>query len=131
MARTQSTQGGRGGRGGYRGGNQGRKSTPATPTKKQFHPLLSDIKARFSYEEVEDSLIEYIRLSAQRNIEDLVLSIRSKKLIDLDALKPKIGVSTDADPDVKAAENEAHRIDYTAAQKAHTMRVSDLGVNSP
>ena len=76
MARPQPSGGGRGERGFSRNRNFEKKaSVPEKVKRKQFHPLASTVKPKDAYEDVESSLIDYLRLSSKHNIEDMVTSI--------------------------------------------------------
>ena len=89
----------------------------ASITTNQFYPLSSDNKMKCSHDDCEAHLIDTIQVSGMRCVDDMVQSIRDKKLINLVSEKPVMQVSTKKNPDEKAAEVNQFKIDYTTAQE--------------
>jgi len=128
MGRSSSV-GGRGGRSFPQKTRGSMKQASASIKTKQFHPLSSDNKMKCSYEDCEAHLIDTIQVSSMRCVDDMVQSIRDKKLINLVSEKPVMQVSTKTDPDEKAAEVNQYKIDYTTAQERYSYRDRYLKTN--
>ena len=115
-----------------RGRDEKEGAVKSRKAEKYFDPVSSMKEIKHTYEEVVDQVVlsvaEALSVSTL-NPEDVEASIKSLQKVDLTMHKPTIGFSTDADPDKKAAENRAHDMTFTTANKAYAIRVSQLDRN--
>ena len=89
-----SSGGGKGGRSFPQKTRGNMKQASASIKMKQFQPLSSDNKMKCSYEDCEPHFIDTIQVLGMRCVDDMVQSIRDKKLINLVSEKPVMQVST-------------------------------------
>ena len=115
--------------------NTGTRS--AASRLKRFHPVTSNNKPRYSFEEVRDHFIDHLQVSAttSKNINDIVKSIEERKLITITAPVlefSKIKPGKDADLEAQRDnENRQFELDYSSEKKAHSSRAEDLRTNQP
>ncbi|CAJ1953791.1 unnamed protein product [Cylindrotheca closterium] len=67
-------------------------------------------KARSSYEDAEERLIDYIQASGMKFCEDLVKSIRDGKSIDFNAIAPRLNAPTQTEAVARETEMAQNKI---------------------
>ena len=105
--------------------NTGKK--PATVKGKQFHPMSSSFKPRHSYQEVQEMLMDQLRVSGKDDIMDVMESIRGKQWLVMEA--PTLKTSSSTDPEVKATETRQNEMDYEFDRKQYMHRKNNLEKN--
>ena len=126
--RTQSTGrgGGRGGRGfgrQGRGQNRNSKGTKTSSKKdKKFHPLKHGKSPDYSFDEVKRQLVDSTSTKKMDYIDDILSSVRSMVLFDVESLRPTLEMADDEDPVVREEENSRLRTEYSINSKRWSSR---------
>ncbi|CAJ1941538.1 unnamed protein product [Cylindrotheca closterium] len=74
----------------------------------------NDGKARSSYEDAEERVIDYIQASGMKCFEDMVKSIRDGKLINFNAIAPRLNAPTQTEAVARETEMTQNKILYSA-----------------
>ncbi|CAJ1968637.1 unnamed protein product, partial [Cylindrotheca closterium] len=74
----------------------------------------NDGKARLSYEDAEEIVIDYIQASGMKCSEDMVKSIRDGKSIDFNAIAPTLNAPTQTEAVARETEMAQNKILYSA-----------------
>ena len=98
---------------------------------KKFHPLSSMNKPKFSFETVLTSFLDHLLVlsSTNKNMNDMAESMKAGAMITL--VRPTILVSSNTNPDLKAAEDKAYAITMASQLKTFHAREEDLRQNQP
>ena len=128
-------RGGRGRRNGRAGGQRNGGTTTTNGKKKdekknkKFHPLQKGKHPDSSFEDVKEELVLSLELSDLDKAEDIIDSTRDVKMIDLEAVKPVLQVSTAATRAQEERENDAFKETYRYEMKRWDSRVDALANN--
>ena len=122
---------GRGGRGSARSNgsinNSNKKKTDEK--KKKFHPQSRGKAPEFSFEEVKKELVKALESSTLEKAEDIIDSVRSMELVDLESEEPVQEISGLANEVDRAAEQEIMKERWRYQMKKWDARVDALANN--
>ncbi|CAJ1929555.1 unnamed protein product [Cylindrotheca closterium] len=95
----------------------GHKSGNGSQKEKKFHPLTRGNIPKFSFDEVKKTLVIKMSTMKMDHIDDMIQSVRTLSLFDIESVKPTLVlVTNDSDPD-KEIKNEERRTNYLADRK--------------
>ncbi|CAJ1966069.1 unnamed protein product [Cylindrotheca closterium] len=89
----------------------------------------NDGKARLSYKDAEERVIDYIQASGMKCSEDMVKSIRDGKSIDFDSIAPKLDAPVQTEVVVRETEMTQNKILYSAKLTNHMNRAAYFKTN--
>ena len=137
-ATSRRIAGGRGrgnsGRSGQRNQNRNNSSNNSSKKKddkkiKKFSPQARGRTPKYSFEEVKKELVKALEATTLDKADDIIDSVRDMSLIDLQAIRPVLSLSTNPDDLTRENENESIKDTHKYDMRKWEARVDALANN--